>query len=209
MQRRLLFRTFQVLLGVLFGLALVFVWVRARATDVAIEVPSTRYFLPSPIPVSDFALPSSAGRPVSSRDFPGKILVVFFGYTSCPDVCPLTLTRLNRAFGQLEEDGSRIQVLLITVDPARDTGERLEEYLRNFHPSFLGLTGETEEIRSVADLFGVYFSEPSGESNYTVDHTARAFVIDRFGRIALTFPVTATAQEMAQELQTLIEISGG
>jgi len=102
-----------------------------------------------------------------------------------------------------------MQVLLVTVDPGRDTPERLRAYLSNFHPSFVGLTGTEEEIRKVAEGFGAWFSKPVGEGNYTVDHTARTFVVDRFGRIPLTFPVTATPEEMARDLVTLFEISGG
>ena len=167
------------------------------------------YFLPAPLPAPDFTLLSQNERQLSSREFPGKILIVFFGYTSCPDVCPLTLTNLTKAFQEMGEDGERIQVLLITVDPRRDTPERLKRYVENFHPSFLGLTGTEEEIRTVADGFGAYFSAPSGEGSHTVDHTARTFVVDRFGRIPLTFPVTATPEEMARDLTILIEISGG
>jgi len=136
--------------------------------------------------------------------FSGKILVIFFGYTSCPDVCPLTLSNLTRALGQMPEGGERVQVLLITVDPARDTPGRLKRYLSNFHPSFLGLWGSTEEIRSVADGFGVYFSPPRGEGSYTVDHTARTFVVDPTGSIPLTFPPTATPEEIARDLGTLL-----
>lgn len=145
---------------------------------------------------------------MSSGDFPGKVLVVFFGYTSCPDVCPLTLSNLTRAFGEMGENGERFQVLLITVDPDRDTPERLKRYLSNFHPSFLGLTGTEEEIRSVADGFGAHFSIASKEGDYTVDHTARTFVVDTSGRIPLTFPISATALEMARDLGRLVSGPG-
>jgi len=148
---------------------------------------------------------SHAGEEVSSSDFPNQILVVFFGYTSCPDVCPLTLSHLSQAFREMEEEGERIQLLLVTVDPARDTPERLRQYLERFHPSFLGLTGSEEDIREVADAFGAFFARNGEGDSYTVDHTARTFVIDPSGRISLTFPVTATPGEMARDLAILLE----
>jgi protein SCO1/2 len=132
--------------------------------------------------------------------------VVFFGYTSCPDVCPLTLSKLAVAMEELEEDErSKVQVMLVTVDPARDTPDRLRTYLGNFHPSFLALTGREEEIREVANEFGAFFSRAGDGEDYTVDHTARTFVLDPSGRIPLTFPVTATAQEMARDLARLLD----
>jgi len=200
-------RVIQLLLGAAVGLAIVAVWVGwgTSRTPFPPSVEGPDYLLAQPIPAPDFALTSQDGGRVSSADFPGKTLVVFFGYTSCPDVCPLTLSKLGRAFQEMGEDGSRIQVLLITVDPPRDTPERLRRYLSNFNPSFLGLTGSREEIRQVADGFGAYFSDPRGEGNYTVDHTARTFVIDPSGRIVLTFPVTATSDEMARDLTKLLE----
>jgi protein SCO1/2 len=148
---------------------------------------------------------SHKGEEVSSSDFSDKILVVFFGYTSCPDICPLTLSHLSQAFREMEEDGERIQLLLITVDPARDTPARLHQYLESFHPSFLGLTGTEEDIREVADAFGAFFARNGGGEAYTVDHTARTFVIDPSGRIPLTFPITATPREMARDLALLLQ----
>jgi protein SCO1/2 len=206
---RPILRLFQILLGIALGLVVAFLWARGRGPEPQEVGSGGSYFLPEPLPAPDFALTSHDGPRLSSADFPGKILIVFFGYTSCPDVCPLTLSNLTRAFGAMNESGERMQVLLITVDPARDTPERLKVYLSNFHPSFVGLTGTEEEIRAVADGFGAWFSEPGGGESYTVDHTARTFVVDRFGRIPLTFPVTATPEEMARDLFTLFEISGG
>jgi len=137
------------------------------------------------------------------------ILAVFFGYTSCPDICPLTLSHLTEAFRLMGEVGDRVQLLFITVDPDRDTPERMASYLGNFHPSFLGLTGTVDEIRAVSDGFGAYFSANGSEGNYTVDHTARTFIVDSEGLIPLTFPVTSTPEEIARDLATLIEASQG
>ncbi|MGW8264941.1 MAG: SCO family protein [Longimicrobiales bacterium] len=209
MTPRPILRLFQVLLGIALGLSVAFLWARGRGPATPEVGSGDGYFLPSPLPAPEFTLTSQEGVRLSSADFPGKILIVFFGYTSCPDVCPLTLSNLTRAFEEMNEDGERMQVLFITVDPARDTPERLKVYLSNFHSSFLGLTGREEEVRTVADGFGAWFSNPGAGEDYTVEHTARTFVVDRFGRIPLTFPVTATPDEMARDLTTLFEISGG
>jgi len=200
LKQKLLVRTFQIVSGALLGLAGVF-WFLSRAPG---DPPDT-FFLADPIPAPSFTLTSSRGEPVTSTRWPDKVLLVFFGYTFCPDVCPLTLSHLSRAFEELGEDGSRIQVLFVTVDPDRDTPQRLEEYLSSFHPSFLGLTGTEEEIRQVAQEFGVYFARSGEGENYTVDHTARTFVLTPDGKIPLTFPITATPEEMARDLAILLE----
>lgn len=203
--RRRLIRMLQVLAGVLLGLAAALWWsMSSRPGPEEASAPES-HFLSAPLPVPSFTLTSHETRPVSSEDFPGKVLVVFFGYTSCPDVCPLTLTHLTQAFRLMKEEGERIQVLLVSVDPDRDTPERLRGYLRNFHPSFMGLTGTEEEIRSVADNFGAYFARTGEGESYTVDHTARSYVLDPEGRIALTFPISATPEEMARDLKHLLD----
>jgi protein SCO1/2 len=202
---RLLFRFIQLLIGSLLAVAAVSWWLgHIPPSRVAEEVIEESYFLPAPLESPSFTLTSHFGEPTTSKDFKGKILAVFFGYTSCPDVCPLTLTRLSETFRLLEEEGNRIQVIFVSVDPARDTPGQIARYLANFHPSFLGLTGTEEEIRAVAEGFGAYFSANGSGEHYTVDHTARTFVVDTEGRIPLTFPVTASPLEMATDLATLL-----
>jgi protein SCO1/2 len=201
--RRPLVRVFQVTTGLLLGLA-VALWF-FRPGPVGEGEDPAGYFLPDPLPAPDFTLLSHTGDVVSSSDFPEKTLAVFFGYTSCPDVCPLTLGHLSRAFRLLGETSERVQVLFITVDPARDTPGRMGVYLGSFHPSFLGLTGTEEEIRRVSDAFGAFFMKAGEGLDYTVDHTARTFIVDPFGRIPLTFPVTATPEEIARDLTLLLE----
>jgi protein SCO1/2 len=193
--QRLMLRAFQVVTGLLVGLAVVF-W--------ALRPTEPSYFLPEPMEAPSFSLVSHHGDRVSSRDFPGKLLAVFFGYTSCPDVCPLTLSHLERTLTQLKDDGERIQVLFISVDPARDSTDRMASYLSAFHPSFLGLTGTEDEIQEVADAFGAFFLRNDDGENYTVDHTARTFVLDPGGKMPLSFPITATPEEMARDLAILL-----
>ncbi len=201
-------RVLQILAGALLGLSAALWWMGREVGEPSPEAVDAGYFLPSPLPSPDFSLTSQDGVPRSSRTFGQEILVVYFGYTFCPDVCPLTLSNLSRAFRAMGEEGDRIQVVLITVDPARDTPERLEGYLTNFHPSFVGFTGSEEEIRAVADGFGAYFARGEGEEGYTVDHTSRAFVLGRDREIVLTFPVTASPQEMARDLTILLQREG-
>jgi protein SCO1/2 len=142
---------------------------------------------------------------VRSTDFGDRILAVFFGYTSCPDVCPLTLSHLAGVFQQIGEEGEDVQVLFITVDPERDTPERMRQYLEAFHPSFLGLTGTETEIRSVAHSFGADFVRNGEGDSYTVDHTARTFILTPSGNMTLSFPFSATPDEMARDLTQLLE----
>lgn len=197
---RLLVRSLQVLTGVLLGL-LAATWALGRFSGPSVEQDGGgSYFLPDPLPFPPFTLSSHRGLPTSSGDFPGKHLAVFFGYTSCPDVCPLTLGKLTEAFRSIGEEGERIQVLLISVDPERDSPQRLAEYLTHFHPSFIGLTGNLEELHRVADGFGVFFQANGTGEDYTVDHTARTFIVSPAGQIVLSFPVTASAEEMARDL---------
>jgi protein SCO1 len=200
---RILTRLFQALTGVLLGFIVVFLVLRPGSRGGGDD--EDGYFLPDPIPAPSFELTSHEGATVGSDDFPGKVLAVFFGFTACPDVCPLTLSNLSRAFEEMGEEGHRVQVLLITVDPERDTPERLAGYLELFHPSFLGLTGTEAEIREVADAFGVFFAKVGEGDQYTVDHSARTFIMDPLGRIPLTFPITATPEEMARDLTRLLE----
>ena len=202
-------RLAQVLLGVTLGLLGVLLWLSGKRPGAEPwDVPRDHFQSP-PGFAPDFVLQSQDGTLVSSDDFPGKLLAVFFGYTSCPDVCPLTLSTLTRAFDRLGDERDRVQVILITVDPARDTPERLKRYLSGFHPSFLGLTGSEEEIRSVAHGFGADFGRSGEGQDYIVDHTARVFVVDPAGRIPLTFPITATPEEIVRDLARLIEASTG
>jgi protein SCO1/2 len=204
----MLVRSLQILTGVLLGL-LAATWALGRfSSSPPVETGGEgSYFLPDPLPSPPFTLTSHQGLPTSSGDFPGKHLAVFFGYTSCPDVCPLTLGKLTEAFHAMGEEGERIQVLLISVDPERDSPQRLGEYLTHFHPSFLGLTGGLEELRRVADGFGVFFQANGTGEDYTVDHTARTFIVSPAGQIVLSFPVTATPAAMARDLSTLLEES--
>lgn len=160
-------------------------------------------------PVTDFTLTNQDGQPVRLSDYRGKLVVLFFGYTHCPDVCPTTLARLNRVMRELGDEAKGLQVLFVSVDPERDTPARLKQFLSHFNSAFVGLTGQAEEVAAVNMAFGVYVKkeEVGSAAGYLVTHTARIYVIDRQGRLVLTFPADAAVQDIAADLRYLLEES--
>ena len=154
------------------------------------------------------ALRDHHGQPRTLEDFRGKLVVLFFGYTHCPDVCPTTLSDMAQAFKLLgPEAAAQVQVLFVTVDPERDTPAVLEQYVPYFHPSFLGLYGSAEEVARVAREFRVVYrkhTEP-GASGYLVDHTAGSYVLDRQGRLRLFLPFAHPPQDIAHDLSRLLQ----
>ena len=137
-----------------------------------------------------FSLVDQDGRRVSDRDFRGKALIVEFGFTFCPDVCPLGLTRIAEVMDALGADARRVQPIFVTVDPGRDTPAVVKDYVRHFSDDVVGLTGTAEEIAAVARAYRVYFKlngDPAKDPNYTVDHSALIYVMDREGRFVGTF----------------------
>jgi len=132
-------------------------------------------------------LPDAEGKPRSLGEFKGKVVVVFFGYTQCPDVCPTTMAELSQVRQSLGSDGARLQGIFVTVDPERDTGAVLKAYVDNFNAGFIGLRGSAEQTQQAAREFKVFFAKVPGktESTYTIDHTAGSYIFDPQGRIRL------------------------
>ena len=132
-------------------------------------------------------LPDLSGQKRSLSDFKGKIVIVFFGFTQCADVCPTTLAELAQVKQALGPDGNRIQPIFITVDPERDTPEVLKAYVTSFDPSFIALRGTLEETTALAKEFKVYFAKVPGKTptSYTMDHTAGSYVFDTHGKVRL------------------------
>lgn len=157
-------------------------------------------------PAKDFILTGPDGRPVSLSDYRGKLVALYFGYTFCPDVCPTTLAELGQAVKQLGPKAEEIQVLMVTVDPERDTPERLAEYVSYFNPAFVGLTGTPDQIAAAATPFGIYYEKHEGTpaTGYLVDHTATISVLDRAGRLALVWPFGIQANDIAADLKHLL-----
>ena len=159
-------------------------------------------------PVNDFSLTAAGVKPVRLSDFRGKLVALYFGYTYCPDVCPTTLAELAAGMRDLGADAQQVQVIFISVDPARDTPERLADYVANFDPSFIGITGSPEEIAAVATPLGIYYQahEGTAATGYLVDHTATVMVLDRQGRLRLLLPFGTTGAQAASDLRALLRM---
>lgn len=162
--------------------------------------------LPAAIPVPDFTLLSATGEPVQLSDYQGQIVLLYFGYTFCPDICPTTLAELAKVQRELDDRGEKIQVLMVTVDPERDTPQKLAEYTGHFHPDFIGLAGSKEEIDAAGEGFGLYYQRQEGTeaTGYLVDHTARVFVVDPQGNYQLSFSYGTPAEDIAHDLRLMM-----
>ena len=145
------------------------------------------------------------GKARRLEDFRGKAVVLFFGFTHCPDVCPTTLADIAQAIRSLGADAERVQVLMVSVDPARDTPESLAKYVTAFDPRFLGLRGDLEATKKVASEFKIYFEQRKQGESYTVDHSAQSYVIDPQGRLRLLVRHERIAQDLAEDLRTLLK----
>ena len=152
------------------------------------------------------ALPDADGQPRTLADFKGKVVVVFFGYTQCPDVCPSTMAELAEVKRSLGADGARVQGVFVTVDPERDTAALLKAYVANFGPDLIGLRGTPEQTAAAAKEFKVFFAKVPGKTatSYTVDHTAGSYVFDGSGRVRLFTRYGSGAQALADDLKLLL-----
>lgn len=155
---------------------------------------------------SGLSLTDHHGKPASLKDFKGKVVVLFFGYTHCPDVCPTTMSDMAQAMKQLGKDADNVQVLFVTLDPARDTPDVLAKYVPYFDPRFLGLYGTEAEIAETAHNFKISASKqpPDARGNYSIDHSAGTYVYDKQGKIRLYFNYGASPATMAHDLRLLM-----
>jgi protein SCO1/2 len=153
----------------------------------------------------EFQLASAAGD-VQLSDFRGRLVVMYFGYTSCPDFCPATLAKLAQVRERLGGDAEGVQILMITVDPERDDPERLAQFVTSFDGTFVGLSGSEEQLRNVASQFGIFFQKQEGSeaTGYLVDHTTTLVVLDRDGRERLYLGWDLTAEQIENDLRNLI-----
>ncbi len=153
-----------------------------------------------------FALTDHTGKPRTLADFRGKVVIVFFGYTHCPDVCPTTLVELKQVMGKLGADADRVQVVFITLDPERDTPKVLSQYVPAFDPRFLGLYGNAESTIKTAREFKVFFEKRDGTApgSYTLDHTAASYAFDPAGRLRLYVKYDQVAT-LVDDIRTLLK----
>ncbi|MGH8680226.1 MAG: SCO family protein [Burkholderiales bacterium] len=155
----------------------------------------------------ELQLTDHTGRTQTLADFKGKVTVVSFGFTRCPDVCPTTLAELKLVKEKLGKDGERLQVLFVTVDPERDSPELLAKYVPAFDPSFLGLYGDADATARTAKEFRVFYQKVPGSSpdNYSVDHTAASYVYDPQGRLRLFVKYGRGAEPLVHDVKRLLE----
>jgi protein SCO1/2 len=170
------------------------------------------------VAATDFTLTDQNGQPFRLSEQKGKAALLFFGYTNCPDACPTTLTQFKKIRAQLGKDADEVQFVLITVDPERDTSDRLRDYLSGFDPTFIGLTSSVAEMETVWQAYGVYREKHPVEDatsgagghthageDYVVDHTTRIYAIDRRGNLRLTYTIDTATEDVTQDVQQLLK----
>jgi protein SCO1/2 len=152
-------------------------------------------------------LPDADGRPRSLAEFQGKVTVVFFGFTQCPDVCPTTMAELATIKKALGADGARVQPVFVSIDPERDTPEVLKAYVGNFGPDFVALRGDAEQTKAAAKHFKVFYAKVPGKTagSYTMDHTAGSYVFDPRGRVRLFTRYGMGAEPLQSDLKRLLD----
>lgn len=153
---------------------------------------------PAPDAPELIGLSSSEIGPVRLEDFKGKVVLLFFGYTNCPDICPAIVAKLKQVTSRLDDNSDDVAVLMVTTDPKRDTPEQLRNYLANFNPDFLGLTGNPSDLQSAWDDYGVAVLDDG------TTHSARVYVIDQEGLLRLTFPFEMSIDDMVSDLKLVI-----
>jgi protein SCO1/2 len=154
-----------------------------------------------------FELTDHNGRRVTDKDFRGRLMLVYFGFTYCPDICPAGLQVVTAALEKLGTDTNRVVPMFITVDPERDTPEQMKQYVSSFHKTFVGLTGSKEDIAKAAKAYRVYYRKVQDESlsDYTMDHTSFLYLMDAGGQFITHFPHSISPDKLAERLAAEIE----
>jgi cytochrome oxidase Cu insertion factor (SCO1/SenC/PrrC family) len=153
-----------------------------------------------------FALVDHSGALRTDTQFRGKLLFLYFGFTYCPDLCPTDLQSMGLALDRLGKRGEEVQPLFVTLDPDRDTPQHLANYVQAFHPRLIGLTGDAISIRQVARAYKVYYAKvPTGENDYTVDHSGYVYLMDRAGQYLGFFPPGTPPDRMAEVIRPLLK----
>jgi len=176
---------------------------RADAARLMGELMSGRHPIGGP-----FTLADPSGRRVALADFKGKFVLLYFGYATCPDVCPTDLAVIAQALRELGPAAAGVQPLFVTLDPLRDTAAILREYTAAFHPGFVALTGSEDEIRHVATDFKVFYEKVDlpGTNTYAIDHTPYTFLLDRDGKFVILFPPGTPADRMVEMLREQLKL---
>ena len=159
-----------------------------------------------PVPAVDFSLTQQDGSSFTLNQQQGKVVLIFFGYANCPDVCPTTLADFKRVHEALGDQASDVEFVFITVDPERDTPEIIADYVAAFNPDFVGLSGTEEELQPVWDAYYVVRNKVESDSalGYLMEHSARVMVIDKQGMLRMTFPFGMAAEAITEDVQHLL-----
>lgn len=187
------------LFAVLFLLATLVACSEKRASFVNTDITGLDY-------AQGFSLKDHDGKPVTLESYKGKVVVMFFGFTQCPDVCPTTMAEMAAVMQELGPQAKDVQVLFVTLDPERDTAELLKQYVPAFHPSFVGLYGTPAEIDQTAKEFKVFYKKVPGKdpANYTIDHTAGSYVFDKQGKVRLFLRHAQGTKPVVHDLKQLL-----
>lgn len=160
----------------------------------------------------EFSLTNHKGEPVTDKDFRGKYMLVSFGYTFCPDICPAELQLMTDAMRKLGDKQSEVTPVFVTIDPARDTVKQMRDYVSNFHPRMVGLTGTDEQIRQAAEAFRVFYAKAEtatpGDQYYLMDHSTFIYLMDRNGEYLRHFPYGVSADDLAEAISSAVSSSG-
>lgn len=161
----------------------------------------------SPTAAPSFSLLSSKGEQYKLKDHQGKIVILFFGYTYCPDICPTTLYKFKEVENLLGKKSNEMEVVLITVDPERDTQEKLSSYLKTFDDTFFGLTGNENDLETIWKDYGVFrqISNVKGGKEYLVDHSTRLYLIDKKGNLRATYLVDTPISDLVSDIKYLLK----
>lgn len=161
--------------------------------------------LTPPREVADFTLIDSDSAPLSLSDLNGKAVLIYFGYTYCPDVCPITLGDFKRVKDELGEDAENVVFMMVSVDPKRDTAERLRQYMNNYDPEFVGLVGDETTLRQISPDYGLFYDvRDDGTETYLVDHTASTFLIDPEQRLSRIFTFATPTEVIVDNIRQVI-----
>jgi protein SCO1/2 len=166
----------------------------------------TAYVEPYPV-ASEFELTRADGSQFRLSELRGKVVLLFFGYTSCPDVCPTTMAELRQALEKVGAKSDQVQVVFVTVDPQRDTPERVQEYVNHFNPDFIGLSGSEAELAKVWNDYGIFreIVEGASAAGYLVNHTARVTMIDQQGNLRVSFPFDTPVENIVHDVELLLD----
>jgi protein SCO1/2 len=172
------------------------------------EPPTDGTPIEPPRELMDFTLPNQDGEPMSLSDLRGKPTLIYFGYTYCPDICPTTLADIRRAKRTLNEQGDDVNVLMVSVDPERDTSQVLERYLSNFDEDFVGMTADMQTMRQIGADYGLYVNKVEIEgttADYLIDHSAATYLVDSEGNLVMMYGYGIPPEVLVEDVQALLE----